>query len=119
MHDDDLRYHAWIIASLTPWTAEPPATNLKRISRPAAVARDSLRCDNKTIKILTSTAHYHEAISELKTKFINNKLGEALPDIRWNVSKCIRAASKDSDWRYSVLQSILMEIMKGAKAADG
>lgn len=71
------------------------------------------------MKILTSTAQYHETVSELRTKFLNNDLGDSLPDIRWKIGKCLRTLSKDCDWRHSVLQAILIQIMEGGNAAEG
>ncbi|KAL1961126.1 hypothetical protein VTO42DRAFT_3071 [Malbranchea cinnamomea] len=118
IRDDNGRYYAWMIAALTPWADVSPQLPLKKLSLSAAVARDSLRCDKKLMQILTSTAQYYQTVSDVKTAFLNSQLGDSVPDIRWKISQYLRTVGKDCDWRYCILQAILMQIMKGGDATN-
>jgi hypothetical protein len=114
---DDGSYYSWMVAALTPWTAVSPDAALKKTPRPAVVARDSLRCDNKLVRILTAAGQHHEEAANLKSSFLRNELGSEAPDIRWNVAKPLRKMGRD--WRLCVLQALLLEIMTGVDAAQG
>jgi hypothetical protein len=114
---DDGGYYSWMVAALTPWSALPHDAALKKTSRPAVVARDSLRCDNKLVRILTAAGQHHEEAANLKASFLRNELGSERPDIRWNIAKSLRKMGRD--WRLCVLQALLLEIMSGADATEG
>ncbi|WEW61206.1 CCA tRNA nucleotidyltransferase, mitochondrial [Emydomyces testavorans] len=115
VRDEDDVFHSWMLAALSPWTTVPQketAPNKKELPpRAAMVARDSLRTDNKMISILKSTTKYHGLVSELKSAFLKQALGETLPDIRWRLGKGIRIMS--TYWRLCVVQAILLEVMQG------
>lgn len=122
LRNDEERYYSWMVATLCPWAALPPdPSSVKKagrpISRAAAVARDSLRVDNKLVKILNTSGQYHQMMADLKTSFLSGELGSTTSDIRWKISECLRTLG--GDWRFCVLQAMLLQIMHGADATDG
>ena len=121
IRNDEERYYSWMVATLCPWAAIPPGPTMKKAGRtvphPAAVARDSLRVDNKLVKILSAAGQHYQMVDDLKTAFLDGKLGNTTPDIRWKIAECLRTLGRE--WRFCVLQAMLLQIMSGAEAADG
>lgn len=122
IRDKNERYCSWMVAALTPWTAVahiPPAksTTKRPLPRPAMVARDALRCDNKIMDILAAAANHHQTVSDLKSSFVKGELCGSLADTRWRIAGQIRKMG--SNWRICVIQAILLEIMSGANVEHG
>lgn len=110
-------YHAWMVAALSPWAIVPCQTNLRNQksiqSRASAVARDSLRAENKITSILNTTVRHYESVSKLRSAFLRHELGDTLSETRLKLGNALRAMG--IEWRLCFLQAMIVEIMQGAE----
>ncbi|KAI1940766.1 CCA tRNA nucleotidyltransferase, mitochondrial [Ophidiomyces ophidiicola] len=120
LRDGEDIYHSWMLAAFSPWAIIPqketPPDKKDLPPRAAMVARDSLRTDNKTFTILKAAATHYKRVTDLKSSFLKQDLGETLADVRWQLGRTIREIGVD--WRLCVIQAILLEVMQGEEAAN-
>jgi hypothetical protein len=115
-------YHAWVVATFSPWAIVPARQQGKSDKQPAPprvaeVARDSLRLDNKTVSILKDAATHFRDVSDLKTSVVSGSIAGTKPEVRQHVGLAVRSWKKD--WRMCVIMALLQEIMAGGGFSKG
>ncbi|KAG0651535.1 tRNA nucleotidyltransferase [Hyphodiscus hymeniophilus] len=134
VRSEEAKYHAWILAALTPlralspslpqWKPPPVATN---------VAREGIKAENKVCNLVTAALCNAESIFALKLLIAKQKLGydcdskaEALIS-KWDLSDTSLAErstlglrirkwhSQGGDWRLQVLFTLFAEVIKDHK----
>ncbi|GES60029.1 poly(A) polymerase [Aspergillus terreus] len=84
--------------------------------RPAEVARDSLRSDNKTVTLLGDAAKSWENIIDVKSSLLKGAMGGTSAEVRQQIGLCLRAWKKD--WRLCMVLSALQEVMQGGEFSE-
>ncbi|KAK2753138.1 CCA tRNA nucleotidyltransferase, mitochondrial [Arachnomyces sp. PD_36] len=108
-------YNFWLLASLSPWGVFPAPKAQPDRPKPdpplsTAVARDSLRNDNKTLTFLTSSVRRYPEIVAIKNAIGEGSMTGSEAEIRQKVGQAIRQLGVD--WRLCVVHAILMDIME-------
>ncbi|PLB51208.1 tRNA nucleotidyltransferase/poly(A) polymerase [Aspergillus steynii IBT 23096] len=114
-------YYAWVITTFAPWSAVPARVargpKAKPLPpRPAEMARDGLRSDNKTIAILSDAAQNWRTIIDIKSSLLEGRMDGTDAEIRQKIGLHIRSWKRD--WRLCVVLSLLQEIMQGGEFAQ-
>ena len=121
-------YVAWLLCSLTPWarTENPMKQKPDAKKNPpmaAVVAREGLKTENKTLKVISDAVLHLDEITASKNAMSNEGQSVTLPMKRkqapldrQNLGMAIRRWG--SNWRSSVMFAILVETM-GAGTQTG
>jgi hypothetical protein len=86
-------------------------------TRPVEVARDGLRCDNKTLYILRDATLNFAAIIKWKNSLLAHEISGTPAEIRQQTGLRIRGWGEN--WRLCVVLAILQEVMQGVDLSQG
>lgn len=121
---DDL-YHMWLLCALVPWARVPPTPPKKATSKtpptPAATAaRDGIKADNHTIKVIDNAAAHLMDIIQVKdaTAGQGSSTSSPLKRKRESVSREIQGMAIrrwGATWRSSVVYALLTQASEVAE----
>lgn len=122
IHETSDVYYAWIVATFAPWSSVPGRVAIGPKAkplppRPAELARDGLRSDNKTIAILSESAQHWRSIIDVKSSLLEDRMDGTDAEIRQQVGLHIRSWKRE--WRLCVVLSMLQELMQGGEFSQG
>ncbi|KAL2070394.1 hypothetical protein VTL71DRAFT_13420 [Oculimacula yallundae] len=115
VRSDDAKYLSWILAAITPWSQLPLPEAPKPGGKPpppsgTMVAREGLKCENKTCNVVTGAFRHREEITALKDAIVQKADGISRRD---TVGMTIRKwDAQGGHWRLQALFALLVEALK-------
>ncbi|KAJ5239242.1 hypothetical protein N7468_003861 [Penicillium chermesinum] len=112
--DDSL--YAWMIATFSPWAPIPARTAQGKKGPPqrcVEIARDGLRCDNKSLTVLRDAALHYEDIIKYRTAIQEKSRSGSMLSAEDRQQTGLNIRKWGKDWKLCVLSAILQEIIQG------
>lgn len=116
---DEARYHAWALATLTPWEQLPDDPPLKpgkpALPLPARAAREGFKAPNKLSDLVAAAHRHRPAIVELRDLVRDRRDGMRARD---RIGMAIRDwDARGGSWRLQVLFAALVDVAERAGGA--